>query len=87
MNADVILPWVPETFLARFPVLSILYSDPREFPLHASKTSGTQGNVILQEFQTRLYVLYQWGLIDLRSKRIPRDEISLQPRRSPTFFQ
>ena len=24
------MPWVPETFLARFPVLSSLYSDPRE---------------------------------------------------------
>ena len=27
------LPWVPETFLARFLVLSSLYSDPREKPL------------------------------------------------------
>ena len=37
------LPWVPETFLVRFPVLSSLHSDPREKFSHARKTSGTQG--------------------------------------------
>ena len=30
------VPWVPETFLARFPDLSSLYSDPREKPLEQS---------------------------------------------------
>ena len=43
-------PWVPETFLARFPVSvkSLIrdvsaISQHRKFPLHARKTSGTQG--------------------------------------------
>ena len=53
------LPWVPETFLARFPVSVKLrrsgirptaedvsaFSQHRNFPLHARKTSGTQGKV------------------------------------------
>ena len=41
------LPWVPETFLARFPVSvksSVLaFGQHRKFPPHARKTSGTQG--------------------------------------------
>ena len=34
-------PWVPETFLARFPALG----QHRKFPLYARKNSGTQGNL------------------------------------------
>ena len=39
------LPWVPEIFLARFPVTAedvSAFSQHRKFPLHARKTSGTQ---------------------------------------------
>ena len=35
------LPWVPETFLVRFPVSG--FGQHRKFPPHARKTSGTQG--------------------------------------------
>ena len=53
------IPWVPETFLARFPVSASLYprlwlrptaedisafGQHRKFSPHARKTSGTQGN-------------------------------------------
>ena len=50
-----ILPWVPETFLARFPRRSWLrptaeavsaLGQHRKFPPHARKTSGTQGRMI-----------------------------------------
>ena len=48
------VPWVPETFLARFPVSVKSFVPPtaedvsafgqhRKFPPHARKTSGTQG--------------------------------------------
>ena len=48
------IPWVPETFLARFPVLSSLFlaasplvalafGQHRKFPPRARKTSGPQG--------------------------------------------
>ena len=42
------LPWVPETFLARFPVsvksfVASAFGQHRKFPPHARKTSGTQG--------------------------------------------
>ena len=43
------VPWVPETFLARFPVsvksflAASAFGQHRKFPLHARKTSGTQG--------------------------------------------
>ena len=57
-----ILPWVPDTFLAQFPV-SVkslwwparlrpkaedvsAFGQHRKFPVHARKTSGTQGKVI-----------------------------------------
>ena len=41
VGVRVMLPWVPETFLARFPVLSSLYSDP---PLVASKMCRPSAN-------------------------------------------
>ena len=42
------VPWVPETFLARFPVsvkyfVASAFGQHRKFPPHARKTSGTQG--------------------------------------------
>ena len=36
-----VLPWVPETFLARFPVSVKSYALP-----HARETSGTQGKPV-----------------------------------------
>ena len=45
-----LLPWVPETFLARFLDVSA-FGQHRKFPPHARKTSGTQG----RRLHTKLY--------------------------------
>ena len=41
------LPWVPETFLARFPIsvklVASAFGKHRKFTPHARKTSGAQG--------------------------------------------
>ena len=41
-----VVPWVPETFLARFSgffLAASAFGQQRKFPPHATKTSGTQG--------------------------------------------
>ena len=39
------VPWVPETFLARFTFSEAVLAFGRKFPSQERKTSGTQGNV------------------------------------------
>ena len=56
-EANDLLPWVPETFLARFPVFSRGFGQHWKFPLHARKTSGTQGNDL---FNKKLGIV-NWG--------------------------
>ena len=61
-EANDLLPWVPETFLARFPVFSRGFAtrgfgQHRKFPPHVRKTSGTQGNDL---FNRKLGIV-NWG--------------------------
>ena len=56
-EANDLSPWVPETFLARFPVFSRGFGQHWKFPLHARKTSGTQGNDL---FNKKLGIV-NWG--------------------------